>query len=341
MYQIKQIIKNLVNAKISKDNKIIVGTNYFKNNILIYKLYRGLYELHSRLLMQNIRNLSISDTGETLAVDNCSGDVFVFCLKNNNWIKEITITSNINYLSYKSLAINGKGDTVLIGTLPRGEDPVIGIVYARDKCGVWSLQAKLTASELGSAIISGIKAAISSSGDTVIIVGRGKKRPNNIFVSYTRVNGCWSQQPELVANDPSDGYYDAYGSISMSSNGKVLAVDACASSCLGRKYYVLIFDKQSAGWKKQASFLLDDAIDKYGEPIVNINGDGNIIMAGLNYQSVNLFVKKGKTWFQKKDTKVTEKLAFTISMSKKGDLSLIETINYASLNPDTIVFSKI
>ena len=167
------------------------------------------------------------------------------------------------------------GDTAVVGSRfddDNGEASGSAFVYVRSG-GVWTEQAKLTASDGAAFDEFGISVAID--GDTAV-VGAWEAGDTPIFGAdngwayvFVRVGGVWTEQAKLIASDAEIN--ENFG-ISVAVSGDTVVVgswhddDACPSDIFCRSGSAYVFTRSGAVWTQQAKLTASDAAagDQFG-----------------------------------------------------------------------------
>ncbi|MGL5019246.1 MAG: FG-GAP repeat protein [Luteolibacter sp.] len=286
---------------------------------------------------------SVSVSGETVVVGvsrddfgsaNDSGSAYVFKRSGSNWSLQAELTaSDAATEDYFGDSVSVSGDTVIVGA--HGDDDGGGssgsaYVYTRSG-GVWSQQAKLTASD--AAVGDRFGNSVSVSGDTVIVGAYldddGGENSGSAYV-FTRSGSTWSQQSKLTASDgaPSDLFGD---SVSVSGDTVVAGArgddgDGDIFDSSGSAY---VFTRSGNIWIQQVKLTASDAAwgDYFG---ATVSVSGNTVVVGAfgddeadsDSGSAYVFTRSDSTWSQQ--AKLTPPDAtqgdwFGISVSVSGD----------------------
>ncbi len=175
------------------------------------------------------------------------------------------------------------GDTAVIGAFgddDKGVNSGAAYVYTRDAPGIWTLQAKLTATDSAPDDRFGFSVALD--GDTALI---GTERDSDKEVEsgaayvYTRdASGAWIPQAKLTASDDAPG--DFFGeSVALDGDTALIGArgDDGKGSFSGAAY---IYTRSAAGvWSIQAKLTADDGapFDLFGDSVAL---DGNTAVIG-------------------------------------------------------------
>ena len=232
-------------------------------------------------------------------------------------------------------AVAVSGDTAVIGAYwddDGGTESGSAYVFTRSG-GVWSQQAKLTASDPGAFDWFGISVAVS--GDTAVIGARwdndGGIDSGSAYV-FTRSGEVWSQQAKLI---PSDLAANDFFGISVAVSGDTAVIGAYwdndGGTDSGSAY---VFTRSGVAWSEQAKLTASDstADDLFGYAVA-VSGDTAVIGAyanddgGTDSGSAYVFARSGVAWSeQAKLTAASDSAAgdqFGISVAVSGDTAVI------------------
>lgn len=198
------------------------------------------------------------------------------------------------------------GDTALVSAF--NDDRSRGSAYVFVLSGgVWTQQAKLTASDglrpdqFGRSVaVSGDIAVVGANGDSV----QGRQAAGSAYV-FVRSGGAWTQQAKLTASD--GALFDAFGG-SVDIDGETIVVGALrhgtpGGSGAGAAY---VFVRSASGWTQQAELTASDGegFDAFGSAVA-LNGDTVVVGApeddrpqGLLVGSAYVFTRSGTAWTQ-------------------------------------------
>ena len=171
---------------------------------------------------------------------------------------------------YFSTSVSISGDTAVIGSQGRGQDPAepdpsTAYVFTRSN-GVWTEHQILTASDGTGANYFG--QGVSIADDTLVIGSRGSR---SAYI-FTRSNGVWTEQQKLTASDGWPG--DSFGiNISISGDTAVISAfnDDDNGSGSGSAY---VYVRSNGVWSEQQKLTASDGAeyDNFGWS-VSIDGD--------------------------------------------------------------------
>ncbi|XCN73905.1 MAG: FG-GAP repeat protein [Candidatus Electrothrix aestuarii] len=265
-----------------------------------------------------------------------SGAAYVFTRSGGVWTQQAKLTaSDATSLDYFGQSLSLSGDTALIGAWGDdngGDWSGAAYVFIRSG-GVWTQQAKLTASD--PATQANFGRSVSLSGNTALV---GADYDNNDGLRsgaayvFTRSGGVWTEQTKLTASDAAAS--DWFGiSVSLSGDtaliGAYLDDDGCADS--GSAY---VFVRAGDGtWSEQAKLTASDSAtnDLFGGSVV-VDGDTALVGAyqnddgGTDSGSAYVFTRNGTTWTQQQKLTAPDETAedrFGVFVSLSGDTALI------------------
>jgi FG-GAP repeat/Concanavalin A-like lectin/glucanases superfamily len=196
------------------------------------------------------------------------------------------------------------GDTIVVGA-PQDSDAGSlsgsALVYTA-VAGVWTQQAKLTASDAAAGDLFGTSVAIE--GDTIVVGAYGNDdggaNSGSAYV-FTRSGSVWSQQAELTASDASTG--DWFGhAVSLSGDTVVVGAyrDDDAGTNAGATY---VFDRSASVWSQQSKLIASGvtADDWFGSSVA-IEADSLVVGApqhdgaGTNRGAAYVFTRSAAVW---------------------------------------------
>ena len=175
----------------------------------------------------------------------------------------------------------------------------------------WFPQAVLTPPDAALGDRFGISAALSASGDTLMIgsyldddLGTNS---GSVYV-FVRDDTIWSQQAKLTA--PDGAADDRFGvSVALSSDGNTAVIGASqADGSISDSGAAYVFTRTGSTWSTDATKLTPqepDVDDRFGES-VDITADGGLILigarldddGGFQHGAVYVFEAKGPAWMQ-------------------------------------------
>lgn len=235
------------------------------------------------------------------------------------------------------------GDTVLIG-VPNDNTAgglEAGSVYVFTRtAGIWTQQARLTASDGSGSDLFGFSVAIS--GNTVLVGAYSDDRPSlansgSAYV-FTQNAGVWSQEAKIEAVDSLQG--DGFGySVSLSDDTALIGApfDEPTTVLANNHGSAYIFTRSAGVWSLQQKLVAGDAAigDNYGLS-VSLESDSALVGAPrANVSSVSdsgaayVHVRSGTTWTQQRklspvpasDASASDQFGQSVALS--GETALI------------------
>ncbi|MDA0243450.1 MAG: hypothetical protein OT477_08545 [Chloroflexi bacterium] len=234
-------------------------------------------------------------------------------------------------------AVAVSGDTAVIGAYwdnDGGTESGSAYVFTRTG-GVWSQQAKLTASDPGAFDWFGVSVAVS--GDTAVIGARwdddGGTDSGSAYV-FARSGVVWSQQAKLTASDSAAN--DFFG-ISVAVNGDTAVIGAHGNDDGGSESgSAYVFTRSGVAWSQQAKLTAGDAAvgDRFGWAVA-LSGDTAVIGAywdndgGADSGSAYVFARNGVAWSEQAKLTASDPAAsdeFGRFVAVSGDTAVIGVI---------------
>ncbi len=277
---------------------------------------------------------SVGLSGDTAVVgayqdDASMGSAYVFVRSGSGWCRQARLTAPDGAASdWFGYSVAVSGDTVLVGAYwddDKASDAGSAYVFTRSNA-VWSLQAKLVASDGAASDYFG--AAVAVSGDTALVgayYDDDKGDASGSAYVFTRSGAVWSQQAKLVASDGAAG--DTLGwSVGLSADTAVVG----ASKNQASKGAAYVFLRSGTAWSQQAKLAASDgaANDRFGWSVA-VSGD--TALAGA-YQddsakgSAYVFFRSGKNWSQQARLVASDGAAsdnFGYSVGVFGDTAVV------------------
>ena len=272
-----------------------------------------------------------------------AGSAYVFVRVGGVWTEQAKLTASDAAVSdYFGGSVSVFGDTVVIGA--RRDDHAGGTnagsayVFVRSG-GVWTEQAKLTASD--AAAYEEFGCSVSLSGDTAVIGAAGDDHAGGTGAGsayvFMRTGGPgapgWTEQAKLTASDAAAS--DNFGcSVSLSGDTAVIGAhydDHAGGTCAGSAY---VFVRSSGTWTEQAKLTASDAAtgDEFGCSVC-VFGDAAVIGAdddshagGTDAGSAYVFVRSGGIWTEQARLTASAAAAydhFGASVFVSGDMAVI------------------
>lgn len=233
------------------------------------------------------------------AQGQCDGDEIAFLLGSDLAADD---------LSGNSVAIDG--DTAIVGN--PGDDNAGGITAGSafifvHSGGVWTQQAKLTASDGAAGDTFGTSVAIH--GDTAVIGSHqddhaGGAQSGSAYV-FVRMNGVWSQQAKLIASDAAANDFFGF-SVAVYRDLAIVGAYLDDHTSLSDPGSAYVFARCGISWSQQVKLTAADAAggDRFGKSVaiyenravVGASSDDN--PGGTNAGGAYVFVRAGTLWTQ-------------------------------------------
>ena len=282
---------------------------------------------------------SVSIDGDTAVIgaifggDNGydSGSAYVYVRSNNLWTEQQKLTAkDAAEDDFFGNSVSLDGDTAVIGAYADDNYKGSAYVYVRSN-GVWSEQAKLTASDGAQDDYFGN--SVSIDGDTAVIGAQDDDdngtQSGSAYI-YVRSNGVWSEQQKLTASDGAQ--YDSFGS-SVSLDGDRAVIGALGDDDNGQASgSAYVYVRSNGGWSEQQKLTASDGAeyDYFGRS-VSIDGDTTVIgapddVAVPTSGSAYVYVRSNGVWSEEAKLTASDGAAgdtFGLSVSIDGDTAVI------------------
>lgn len=208
------------------------------------------------------------------------GAAYVYVLSGSQWLLQAELRANdptADSLFGQAVAIDG--DTAIIGA--NGVNGFRGAAYIFTRSnGVWTQQAKLTASDSATNDYLGFSVAIS--GDTAA-VGAFLNDPNGhqdqgAAYVFQRNGTSWTQQAKLTASDGAAG--DLFGrSVAINGNTVIAGADQHLIGSSAGQGAAYVFTRSNGTWQQSAQFVASDGAPNDGLGI-GVAVEGNTCVVG-------------------------------------------------------------
>jgi len=217
-----------------------------------------------------------------------AGSAYVFVRTAGGWTQQAKLTASDAAASdYFGVSVSVSGDTAVIGA--NGDDHAGGTdagsayVFVRSG-GVWTQQAKLTASDAAASDVFGF--SVSVSGDTAVIganyddhAGGGNAGSAYVFV---KPSGGWQNMTQTAKLTASDAVADDYFGYSVSVSGDTAVIGAYSDTHAGggQAGSAYVFVGAGGVWSQQTKLTASDAAtgDYFGLS-VSVSGDMAVVGA--------------------------------------------------------------
>jgi len=225
-------------------------------------------------------------------------------------------------------------DTAVIGVSADdddGGDSGSAYVFTRS-AGVWTEQAKLTASDGAATDLFGI--SVDVDGDTAVIAAffddDNGDNSGSAYI-FTRSGTTWTQQAKLTASDGATN--DLFGgAVAVDGDTAVIGApeDDDSGNSSGSAY---VFTRSGTTWAQQAKLAAGDAaaLDRFGFSVA-VDADSAVIGAHLDDDnggasgSAYVFTRSGTSWTQQRKLTASDRAAsdrFGISVAMDADTAVI------------------
>jgi hypothetical protein len=273
--------------------------------------------------------VAVSADGNTALVggpdDNGqAGAVWVYTRSGGAWSQQgskLTVTDNISNARFGwAVALSADGNTALIGG-PSDNTTFGGAAWVFTRSGgVWSEQAKLTATDLaryfGDSVTQGWSVALSADGNTALVGAPSDASltggPIGIAVVFTRAGGAWSEQQRIAGS--TNGMFNHGGaqgtSVALSADGNTAAVgDPGYNNGDPSDGAVWIITRSNGVWSQQGAGLIGTGGTSGGShqgQSVALSADGNTLLeggpadggGGAQAGAAWAFARSGSVWSQ-------------------------------------------
>ncbi len=190
-------------------------------------------------------------------------------------------------------AVAASGNTALVGAFGKNQFTGAAYVYINNS-GVWSEQAKLTASD--GTTFNNFGTTLALSGNTALVGAFENNGSTGAAYVFVRNGTTWTQQAKLTALNGQTS--DEFG-FSVALDGNTAVIGAPHSNSLAGAAYV--FARSGTSWRQQTVLTATDggSFDDFGAA-VGLNG-GIAAIGARNHLArgaVYVFVQNGTTWPQ-------------------------------------------
>ncbi|HEX9094372.1 MAG TPA: FG-GAP repeat protein, partial [Coriobacteriia bacterium] len=240
-----------------------------------------------------------------------TGSVYVFTRTAGVWTQTVKLHASdaaANDIFGARVAIDG--GTIAVSAYdadPRGSNSGAVYIFTRSTAGVWSQQAKVTASDETTSDEFG--RSVSLSGDTLVVASPYAdpmgSESGAAYIFKRSTTGVWSQQAKLTGSDEATS--DQFGGSVWLSNGTVVAGSTGGDGLAAGSGAAYVFTVSATGvWSQQAKLTASDgaADDQFGES-VSLSGDTAVVGApsdddaGASSGSAYVFTRSAGAWSQK------------------------------------------
>jgi hypothetical protein len=284
------------------------------------------------------------------ATTNNSGAAYVFTRSAGIWMQQAKLTAssqNNADLFGVFVSLSGDGNTAIVGAYRTDDssgpqDTGAAYVFTRS-AGMWTQQAKLTASDPSFNDRFGISVTLSGDGNTALVgaylENSNGKSDNGATYVFTRSAGVWTQQAKLLASDLATGdYFGVWGALS--SDGNTALIGSYYSDDGGKvdNGAAYVFTRSAGMWTEQAKLTASDKADSDNFGVsVALSSDGNTALIGSYYSNdtptvsngaAYVFTHSAGVWTQQSKLVATDKtddvyFGVAVSLSSDGNTALI------------------
>ena len=240
-----------------------------------------------------------------------------------------------------SVSLSSDGDIVAIGAhLNDGNGPGAGHVRVyKDSSGTW---AQIGADIDGEAMQdqSGCSVSLSSDG-TIVAIGAKKNDGTGTDAGHVRVyeysSGSWAQLGADIDGEAANDY--SGGSVSLSSNGTIVAIGATGNSGNGSYAgHVSLYEYTSGSWSQLGADIDGEAAGDFSGNSVSLSSDGDIVAIGAfvnggngsNAGHVRVYEDSSGTWVQLgadiDGEAANDRSGYSVSLSSDGTILTIGAI---------------
>jgi hypothetical protein len=260
-------------------------------------------------------SVSLSSDGNTLAVGGFNdssgvGAVWVYTFTGSNWIQSGNKLVGSDALGAAkqgwSVSLSSDGYTLAIGG--PDDNGSMGAVWIFTLSGSNWMQVgdKLVGTETSTVTYQGQSVSLSSDGKTLAVGGYADNNYTGAVWVYTFTGGNWGQLGNKLVGSDCSGYCYQGWSVSLSSDGKTLAVGGYADSSYAGA--VWMYSLSGNNWTQVGRKLVGSGADNGSNGAsqgwsVSLSSDGgNLAVGGANDSSgvgaVWIYTFTGSNWKQ-------------------------------------------
>ena len=268
-----------------------------------------------------------------------AGAAYIFVRTDSGWTQQAKlVVSGAAQEDYFGWSVALDGDTALVGAYRADPDGVnsAGAAYVFVRSGgVWTQQAKLTASDKAASDMFGYSVALE--GDTALI-GAYQADPDTLSSAgaayvFTRSGGAWGEVQKLTASDKAAG--DNFGhSVALCGDSAVIGAPYADPDGVTNAGAAYAFTCSGGVWTQQAKLVASDgAVDNHFGYSVALSEDtalvgvGNAAVDSLDAAgAAHVFTRSGSDWTQQAKLTASDKAAddrFGRSVALDGNTALI------------------
>jgi hypothetical protein len=247
-------------------------------------------------------SVALSADGNTAIIggpydNNFAGAAWVFTRSSGTWMQQQKLVATGAAGAARqgqSVALSADGNTAIVGGPYDNNFVGAAWVWTRSN-GTWTQQQKLAVDTSGLPAGQGFSVALSADGNTVVLGGPAQQ--NNFAGEawvWTRSNGMWTEQQNLVAND-SVGAAQQGQSVALSADGNTAIVGGPGDNSLAGAAWV--FTRSNGKWMQQGQKLVGTGAVGAAQQgySVGLSADGNTAIVGGPFDN-NLTNPAGAAW---------------------------------------------
>jgi hypothetical protein len=255
-----------------------------------------------------------------------TGAAWVFTRSGGVWGQQQEINSNVDFGAFGlSVSLSADGNTAIVGVPHYDDSTGFAEVYVRSG-GVWTSQASLRGPLTNFGMYQGSSVALSADGNTAILGAPGLQKrgvPPQTFGTgaafvFTRTDGEWTQQAELIGTDNSGMFVNGYqgSSVALSGDGNTAIVSGPFGRSAGGAGWV--FTRSTDGGWTQQTILTGSGGS------VALSNDGNTAILG-NASGAGVYARSntasGIIWNQEATLPVNG----VVSLAADGNTAMVGT----------------
>jgi len=299
------------------------------------------------------QSVSLSSDGNTVAVgapnvDNV-GNVIVYEISGSVWIQKggdissnTTNDASLSLLFGQTVSMDSSGNRVAIGA-PNMENAAGKVRVYEYSGNAWNqLGGDINGGSAGE--LSGIAIDMNSDG-TIVAIGASSNGSNGTSSGKVRVyeyNGnTWTQLGNDMNGQQAQENFG--GSVSLSSNGKMIAIGAPGSD--SGKGYSAIYRLLGSTWVQLGNNILGDSATEFSGHSVSLSDVSNVAIGSINPFSlgrVRVFSWNGYSWIQSgldiSGENIGDQFGRAVQLSNDGNTIAINSIDGNSFSGSARVY---
>jgi len=231
-----------------------------------------------------------------------SGSAYVFVRSGGDWVQQAKLIASDGAADdIFGASVSISENTIAIGAKSDNDTDIrTGSTYVFTRsCGVWSQEAKLTASDAAAHDFFGSFVSVNANTIVVGAVGDDDAGPSSgsAYV-FVREGDTWIEEAKLTTLDATTR--DNFGG-STSISGDTAVISANQSTTRPGAAYVFV--RNGGVWSQQSKLMASDraSLDKFGNAVA-VRGDTVVlgaeadVNAGAQSGSAYVFIRDGSTW---------------------------------------------